>query len=225
MPHRFHPKAEQEIHVLLDQASRMAALSEAILDKSLDAVWTLDARLAREVMTDDLAIDQLDVDIDTSVLQILALAAPVAADLRMVLAVKTIATDLERVGDLARNIAGCAGRLSKQLCAPLPADLHALADDSRKLLRRSIRAFAELDADEARRVLELDDAIDALEDQMVREALARLSATPDHVEQELDVIFVAQHLERIGDHATNIAEEVILAAEASNVKHLGKLSS
>ena len=92
----------------------MAELGEVILEKSLDAIWNLDVRTAKQVARDDLAIDQLDVDIDTAVLQILALSAPVASDLRIVLSIKAIAIDLERVGDLARNIAGCAERLSER---------------------------------------------------------------------------------------------------------------
>jgi phosphate transport system protein len=106
----------------------------------------------------------------------------------------------------------------------LPPELHALADDSRNLMRLAIHAFCELDARAARDVLEKDDLIDDLEDLLVRESIRRLSTTPEHTEQELDVIFIAQHLERIGDHATNIAEEVILAAEALNLKHFSKLS-
>ena len=125
---------------------------------------------------------------------------------------------------LARNIAGSARRLAERPPVPLPPELHALADDSRNLMRLAIHAFCELDARAARDVLEKDDLIDELEDLLVRESIRRLSTTPEHTEQELDVIFIAQHLERIGDHATNIAEEVILAAEALNLKHFSKLS-
>jgi phosphate transport system protein len=223
MPYRPRPKADREIHELRETLLRMAELCEAILDKSLHAVWDRDSALAAEVVRDDLAIDRLDVEIDGAVLGILALAAPLASDLREVLAIKTIATDLERVGDLARNIAGCADRLAQREPVPLPTRIHALADDSRRLLRQAVRAYAELDAAEARGVLRQDDAVDSLEDQLIREAIARLSREPDHTEQELDVIFIAKNLERIGDHATNIAEEVILAAEALNLKHAEKL--
>ncbi|MBW2423524.1 MAG: phosphate signaling complex protein PhoU [Deltaproteobacteria bacterium] len=225
MPHRTRPKIDREIPELRDQLLRMAGLCEEILDKSLHAIWSRDASLAAEVVTDDIAIDRIEVAIDDAVLQILALASPVAGDLRQVLAIKTIASNLERVGDLARNIAGCAERLSKRNPITLPPGLHALADDSRALLRRSIESFVSLDATAARLVLDRDDLIDELEDLLIRETIARLMANPDHTEQELDVIFIAQHLERIGDHATNIAEEVILAAEALNLKHSEKLAN
>ncbi len=222
--HRPRPRVDRDARELRDRALEMAERAEAILDKSLHAIWNLDAALADEVDGDDLAIDRLDVEIDEGVLHILALAAPVASDLRQVLAIKTIATDLERVGDLARNIAGCARRLARRAPVPLPAGLHALADDSRALLRRAIRAFAELDAEEARDVLRKDDLIDELEDRLIRASISRLTEQPEHTEQELDVIFIAKHLERIGDHATNIAEEVILATEALNLKHSDKLT-
>jgi len=218
------PKIDREICDLRDRVLEMAELAEAILDKSLHAVWTRDEALAGGVDGDDLAIDRLDVEIDHAVLQILALSAPVASDLRQVLAFKAIATDLERVGDLARNIAGCARRLAQRAAHPLPAALHALADDSRSLFRQAVRSLSELDADEARRVLAQDDFVDELEDRLIRESIARLAAEPDHTEQELDVIFIAKHLERVGDHATNIAEEVVLAAEALNLKHSTKLA-
>jgi len=242
MPHRFQPqprspadrwvglqsapqtKIDRELRDLRGQVLEMAELSEEILDKSLHAVWTRDPALAAEVDGDDLAIDRLDVEIDHAVLQILALSAPVATDLRQVLAFKAIATDLERVGDLARNIGGCGRRLAQRVAHPLPAELHALADDSRSLLRQAVRSLSELDAEGARHVLAQDDLVDELEDRLIRESIARLTADPDHTEQELDVIFIAKHLERVGDHATNIAEEVVLAAEALNLKHSTKLA-
>ncbi len=210
---------------LRDTILRMARLSEAILDKSLQAVWERDDRLSHEVKADDLEIDRLDVAIDDAVLRVLALDAPVASDLRLVVAIKAIATDLERVGDIARNIAGCARRLTKEREIGLPPEFHSLADDSRAALRNSIQAFADLDADLAREVLRADDSIDEKEDQLIRDSIDRLAAAPETTPQQIDLIFIAQHLERIGDHATNIAEEVVLAAEATNLKHFGKLSA
>jgi phosphate transport system protein len=202
----------------------MGGLAEAILDKSLRATWTRNAELAGEVSSDDLEIDRIDVEIDHAVLNVLALLAPVAVDLRQVLAVKTMATDLERVGDLARNIAGCAQRLSDRATVSPPATLRTLAEDCQRTLRRAIQAFADLDSDRAREVLAADDAIDAAEDGVIRQAIARIQTQPSQSEQEIDLIFIAKSLERVADHATNIAEEVILAADALNLKHLEKLS-
>ncbi len=225
MPHRPHPKVDRDTETLQRTALRMAQLAEAILDKSLAAVWERNAALADEVMRDDLEIDRLDVEIDAAVLRILALDAPVARDLRLVVATKAIATDLERVGDLARNIAGCAQRLARRAAFTLPPEIHSLADDSRAALRAATQAFADIDAAAARSVIAHDDRIDDLQDEIVRDAIARLAANPATTEQEIDVIFIAQHLERIGDHATNLAEEVVLVAEARNLKHSVRLGT
>ena len=218
-------KIDRDVDSLRDTAAEMARRAEAILDKSLRALWERDAELAREVRTDDLDIDRLDLAIDDAVLRILALDAPVAIDLRMVVAIKSAATDLERIGDLARNIASCAKRLARRTELPLPPGLHTLADDSRIALRASIEALGDLDSNKARQVLASDDRIDEQEERLIKEAVDRLSDDPQTTRQEIDVIFVAQHLERVGDHATNIAEEVILAAEAENLKHAGKLGT
>lgn len=225
MPQRPNVKVDRDMGTLRKSALRMAGLAEAILDKSLRAVWERDTALAAEVKHDDLAIDRIDVEIDDAVLRILALDAPVARDLRLVVAIKTIATDLERVGDIARNIAGCARRLGGQAEIALPSGLHSLADDSRAALRSAVQAFADLDAASARAVLRADDEIDEQEDRLIRASIDELEREPDTIRQQVDLIFIAQHLERIGDHATNIAEEVILAAEAKNLKHAEKLGT
>jgi phosphate transport system protein len=203
---------------------RMGGRAEAILDKALRALWERDARLAQEVADDDVEIDRLEVAIDGAVLKALALQAPVAEDLREVLAVKMIAVDLERVGDLARNIAKSAARVAANPPIPFPAALTSLARSSQRVLRRSLDAFSRTDAELARAVLAEDDAIDRAQDEVVQAMLRALERQPTAASQELDMIMVAKHLERVGDHATNVAEDVILVAEARNIKHAAKLA-
>jgi phosphate transport system protein len=203
---------------------RMGSLAEGILEKSLRALAARDPALADEVKRDDLEIDRLDVEIDEDVLRVLALQAPVANDLRQVVAIKMIATDLERVGDLARNIAKSARRLSGQAAVSLPPRLQELASDSRRILREAIDAFSDLDAGKAEHVLLEDDLIDASEGQVIQDAILALGRNPDLAPQEVDFILVAKNLERVADHATNIAEDVILATQARNVKHAEKLA-
>jgi phosphate transport system protein len=203
---------------------RMGSLAEAILEKSLRALWSRDAALAGEVARDDLEIDRLDVEIDEDVLRVLALQAPVANDLRHVVAVKMIATDLERVGDLARNIAKSALRLAAQPAASLPPKLAELADESKRLLRESLDCFSDLDVQKAENVLREDDVVDRHEGLVIQEAIRALGRNPELAPQEVDFILVAKHLERVADHATNIAEDVILATQARNVKHAEKLA-
>jgi phosphate transport system protein len=203
---------------------RMGSLAEAILEKSLRALWARDVVLAQEVREDDIEIDRLDIEIDVAVLRVLALQAPVANDLRHVVAVKMIATDLERVGDLARNVAKSALRLASQPEAIMPAKLHELADEARRLLRESLDSFSDLDPQKAENVLREDDVVDQNEGQVIQDAIRALGKNPELAPQEVDFILVAKNLERVADHATNIAEDVILATQARNVKHAEKLA-
>ena len=210
---------------LLRQILSMGSLAEAILDKALRSLDQLDSVLASEVQRDDLAIDQLDVDIDTAVLKALALQAPVAEELRQVIAIKTIAIYLERVGDLARNIAKSSTRLAASSELPVPAGIGQLGSAVQRQLRLALDAFSNQDADRARQVLEADDAVDDLQDELVRAQIEELKADPERASQHIDLILISEHLERVGDHATNIAEDVILVAKAENVKHLEKLGT
>jgi phosphate transport system protein len=182
-----------------------------------------DAELAQQVPEDDLEIDRLDVDLDQTVLRALALQAPVAEDLRRVVAVKMIGTDLERVGDLARNIAKSALRLAEGQPTMIPPVLTPLATQAQGLLRSALDAYSEGDAEAARAVLDGDDPIDSAQDEVIRAALAEIGSHPELASVCVDVIMIAKNLERVGDHATNIAEDVILMTEARNVKHAQKL--
>jgi phosphate transport system protein len=203
----------------------MGHLAEAILDKSLMSVWERNAQRAAEVAADDLPIDRLDVEIDQAVLEFLALQAPVAQDLREVIAMKTAATDLERVGDLARNIAKSALRLCERPRVSPPVLLRPLAAASQRVLRNSLLSFADYDPTVAREVLAADDQIDDDEDEAIRATIQEIKNHPEATEQQVDFILIAKSLERVGDHATNIAEDVILVAEALNLKHAEKLMS
>ena len=203
---------------------RMGGACEAILAKAIRALFERDPALAEEVRDDDLEIDRLDVAIDEAVLRSLALQAPVADDLRRVLAAKDMATDLERVGDLSRNIAKGAIRLTQRPPIPLPAHLEALAAECQSMLREALDAFVHRDSARARKLLADDDRIDDDQDRVIREALEEIRLHPENYAQEIDLILVAKHLERVADHATNIAESVILVVEARNVKHADKLA-
>lgn len=219
---RPHPIVEKKLAALREKLLRMGGLAEAILDKSLRALSEHDADLAREVAGDDLAIDRLDVEIDRSVLELLALQSPVAHDLRQTIAIKTAALDLERVGDLARNIANSAIRLA-EATVRVPPGLLTLADESQRILSAALTAFADTDPDKARSVLAADDQIDADEATVIRNAIETIQTTPERSSAAVDFILVAKSLERVGDHATNIAEDVVMAAESVNLKHAEKI--
>jgi len=209
--------------VLRDQLLRMGSLAEAILEKSLQSLFQRDLALSNEVKLDDLELDRLDIAIDDQVLRILATQAPVADDLRNVIAGKMIAADLERIGDLARNIAKSAERLATRPSIETPPRLRTLADEAQRILRRALDAFAQSDPARAALVLDDDDQVDADEDAVIRNAIEEIASRPEFTAQEVDFILIAKNLERVADHATNIAEDVILATQARNVKHAAKL--
>ena len=221
---RSPSKSESTIDALREQILRMGALAEAILAKALRCVVERDRALGEAVQRDDLAIDQLDVAIDDAILRALALQAPVAEDLRQVIAIKTMATDLERIGDLSRNIAKSGMRLAERPETQLPSRLEPLRNAATRQLRTALDSFQTLDAEAARGVIAGDDRVDELQDALVRQLIEGMEGDPSSASQAVDVIFIAESLERVGDHATNIAEDVILAVEARNVKHAEKLA-
>jgi phosphate transport system protein len=216
---------DPDLEELRRLVGRMGAAARAILAKALRAAFDGDAAAAREVHRDDLEIDRLDVEIDEQVLTLLATQAPVARDLREVLALKGIAMDLERVGDLARNVARSGERLAEGSRAgvPVPAELRSLGAQAAALFDDALACLAALDTVRARAVLAGDDRIDRDEGEVIRRALAAIQERPQSSSQEVDFIFIARNLERVADHATNIAEDVLLVAEARNVKHAAKL--
>ena len=214
---------EERLTELRQLILKMGTLAEEILERSLRAVWDRNSDLGQQVQRDDLEIDRLDVEIDEAVLRVLALQAPVAEDLRGVVAMKMMANDLERVGDLARNIGKSAIRLAGRKSVPFPPALEREADSARKLLKAALDAFTSGDASLARGVIRDDDTVDDAQDRVVLGAIEEIGRTPEIAEQEIDFILIAKNLERVGDHATNIAEDVVLVTEAENLKHADKL--
>jgi phosphate transport system protein len=208
---------------LRHRALRMGALAESILGRALRAVRERDFALAQHIDAEDLEIDRLELELDEAILKELALRAHSPEQLRLVIAVKSMIIDLERVGDLARNIAGSGVRLAARAETLWLERLEPLEDGATQLLRDALDCFAELDPDLARRVIAGDDAIDALEQRLVHELVAALRERPEAAEQLVELILITHNLERIADHATNIAEDVILVTEARNVKHAEKL--
>jgi phosphate transport system protein len=220
MPRTLEPFLGEVNELIL----RMGGRCEAILEKALRALIDRNAELAAEVRDDDLEIDRLDVAVDEAVLRSLALQSPVADDLRRLLAAYDMATDLERVGDLARNIAKSAARMAERAPILLPATFESLAAQCQGMLRDALDAFVQRDAERAKRLLAQDEEVDDRQDLVIREALAEIHSHPDVFSQEIDLILVAKNLERVADHATNIAESVILVVEGRNVKHADKLA-
>ena len=209
----------EELEELHETLLQMGALVESSIHCSVQALVDRDERLARRVLKDEDKINQAELDIDAKVTRLLALNQPVARDLRLLTAALKINTDLERIGDLAVNIAERAISLMQiPGMKPLVAipRMAGLAED---MLHRSLDAFVRNDADLAAAVLPADDDVDNLRDEVYEELIALMQKDPAMVPSAVHLMFVARNLERIADHATNIAEDVIFLVRGLDVRH------
>ncbi|HTR97251.1 MAG TPA: phosphate signaling complex protein PhoU [Candidatus Acidoferrales bacterium] len=210
---------EQQIDELKQQLLHMSGLAERIIRKAVEALQRRDAPLAEEVFRDDKAIDRLEIEIEERCIELLALQQPLAGDLRLVTSALKISNDLERVGDHAVNIAGCAKTLIALPAVRPLSDLGSLVDGATGMLREALDAFVRRDADSARRLVRRDDEVDALNRHLFGELLARMVRNPAEIEASMAYVLVGRNLERIADLATNVAEEVVFIAEARVIKH------
>lgn len=210
---------EHQLDELKRQLLHMSGLSERIIRKAIESLQRRDIALAEEVFADDREIDRLEIDVEERCIELLALQQPLAGDLRFITSALKISNDLERVGDHAVNIAGCSKRLSTLPPVPPLADLPQLAEGAIGMLREALDAFVRRDAEAARRLVRRDDEVDELNRHLFGELLARMVRTPAQIEASMTLVLVGRNLERIGDLATNVAEEVVFIAEARVIKH------
>jgi len=197
----------------------MGALVESSIHCSVQALVNRDERMARRVIEDEVRINQMELDIDARVTRLLALNQPVAGDLRLLIIALKINTDLERMGDLAVNIAERAISLAKvPLVKPL-IDTPRMASLVEDMLHSSLDAFVKRDADLAEKVLPADDEVDSIRDNIYSELLEVMQSNPSVVPSAIHLMFVARNLERIADHTTNIAEDVIFLVRGVDIRH------
>ena len=197
----------------------MASRAEEQVREALTAVNRRDAQAANHVIERDRTIDALEMDIEERSINLLARRQPMATDLRTLVSTLKISNDLERVGDHAVNIAQCARRLAEALPLPNLSELDRMADVATAMLRDSIAAFIDRDADLARDVFRRDDQVDRYNDSVFRVMLSEMSRNANAIVAALQMMLVARNLERIADLATNLAEDVIYIVEARTVKH------
>lgn len=210
---------ERELEALKEQLLRMGGRAEAIVLKAVDALRRRDASLAHEVFADDKVIDRLELDIDDRCLRLLALQQPLARDLRFITAALKISNDLERVGDHGVNIAGSALCLAElPLLKPL-VDIQRMAELASGMLHEALDAFVRDDTETARRICLRDDEVDDLNRQAFQELVGFMIEDPATITRAMELVLVARNLERVGDMATNVAEEVVFIAEARVIKH------
>ena len=182
--------------------------------------------MARQVIENDIEIDQTEIDVEEECLKILALHQPVAIDLRFIVAVLKMNNDLERIGDLAVNIAERALLLNEQVKIDFPFDFSGIAEKTQRMLRSSLDAMVNLNPPLAREVCALDDEVDAINRKMYDQVKAAIQEHPENVDSLIALLSVSRYLERIADHATNIAEDVLYMIEGHIARHgreLGKL--
>jgi len=219
-PHRhFH----DELARLKDRLLQMSGQAQDALDRAVRAVLQRDGDAADRVLREDGQIDALEVEIEEMVTSLLALHQPMASDLRLVLAALKISNDLERVGDHAVNIAGCAQFLLDQRpIAPEP-EIVEMGRIARSMLAQSIDAFVRGDAALGRQVCGQDDQVDALHRSVFRILLTHMAEDPHTIGAAMELFLVSRNLERVADLATNVAEDVVFIVEGKNIKHSAEL--
>ena len=210
---------ELELAELKERLLWMGSLAQRAVHESVQAVLESDEALARRVMEGEPAINEMQIEIDDRVLRLLALHQLMATDLRFVLAVSRINVDLERIGDQAVNIAECAHRVMQHPRVKPYIDLPQLGELAEVMVRDSLNAVVRSDVELARTVLNRDDKVDHLRDQIFRALLTYMMESSSVVFPAFELILVAKNLERVGDHATNIAEDVIYMAVGRDVRH------
>jgi phosphate transport system protein len=213
------PHFQEELDQLKSRLLEMGGLAEERVRSAILGLVERDGALVDRVVAGDAPINQLHIEIDGRCVKLLALHQPMAVDLRMILSAVKINTDLERVGDLAINIAEAALRYLAHPSVNELIDIPRMADIAQTMLRDALDAFVTRDTALAQRVLDADDELDALKTQVFRDLLTYMLQSPQTIEPALDLILVSRHLERIGDHATNIAEDVNFMVSAKDVRH------
>ena len=214
---RFH----QGLDDLKQKLLRMGGLAEQAVDRAIQSYRKRDTKLCKMVLDSEPSINAAEREIDELAHELLAMQQPMAVDLRFILAVIKINADLERVGDQAVNI---VQRVLDMIATPphdIPVDIPRMAQLSAEMIRTALQAFVQEDVNLAKQVLATDDELDRLNREASTAMTKQMQESPDTVTEALDALLIARNLERVGDHATNIAEDVIFWIEGSDVRHQG----
>jgi len=216
MPQRHF---DEELSDLKTKLLRMAGQTEDQIDRALTALVTRDSALARQVIERDHLVNALDVEIDEESIRLLALHQPAARDLRLVTTAMKIATELERISDLAENVSERVIELNEEPQLKPYIDIPTMGNMARMMVKQSIDAFVKDDALLARKVLTDDDFVDDLMEQVFRELLSFMLEDTRTISRAIRLSFIAKYLERMADHATNIAELVVYLVEGKIIRH------
>jgi phosphate transport system protein len=213
---------QREIDRLKRKILALGALVEDDLRQAVKALGERDDKLARRVVETDIEIDNMEVDVEEDCLKILALHQPVAIDLRFIIAVLKINNDLERIGDLSANIAERAASISKQEPVESPYDFPEMSQKVQAMLHTALDSLVNLDSKLAHTVLAADDEVDAINRSMYERVQQHIRRSPDKMDTLIQMLAVSRNLERIADHTTNIAEDVIYMIDGEIIRHGAK---
>jgi phosphate transport system protein len=221
MPDREHTSKhyEQQLRILKEKLLLMSHKAEQMISDSIKALVERRPTLAEEVIARDDEIDKLEIESDDLCYEILALEQPVARDLRFIATALKIVKDIERIGDIAVNIAERAQELIHEPELKRLVDLPIMADAAQKILKESLDAFVNSDVDLAEKVISNDNVVDGLYEQIFRELLTYMLEDPRSISRAIKLIFIAKHLERVGDHSANIAEMVVFLVRGQDIRH------
>jgi phosphate transport system protein len=214
-----HTHFQMELEELKENLLQMAALVEKAISNAVQALVTRDSKLAKKTLKGEDRINKMEIAIDDMCLKLLALKQPMAADLRFITSAMKIITDLERIGDQAVNIAERAISLNEEPQLKPYIDIPRIAEIAQSMVKDVLDAFVNRDSKLARSVCARDDLVDGLNDQVFRELLTYMIADPKTITRAVHLMIVCRCLERIADHATNLAEDVIFMVDALVIKH------
>ena len=210
---------QRELDRIKKMILSMGAMVEERFNNMVTAIESFDMDIAEQIIKSDYEIDEMDVEIEEECLKIIALHQPVAVDLRFLAAVLKINKELERIGDEAVNVAQRIQTITKKRKTDFVFDYSLMAEKAQTMLKMSLDALVNLDVDGALKVLTMDDRVDEIKNDAYRLIKDAIRNTPDHVEYLINLLLISRHLERMADHATNIAEEVIYMVEGEIVRH------
>ena len=215
---------QQSLDELKQQLLVMAGMAEQAIQRATESYTTHDMSACELVLLAEPAINRLEREIDQAAMDLLAMEQPMAVDLRFILSVIRINSDLERVGDQAVSIAVKVREMHEHAQADMPVDIPKLSSLAAAMVRKALQAFIEGDAEMARSVLTLDDQVDEMNKQAFTTLSALIREKPELTTQALSTLIISRSLERVGDHATNIAEDVIFWVSGDDVRHHASLS-
>ena len=216
---RHERQFDRDLGDLKKKLLRMASIAETMVDRAVTELVSRDEKIASNVPEYELELNRLQIEIDEAAMTLLATQQPVAMDLRFIFAAAKINSELERIGDLAINITQNVHTLIEQPPLKPLIDIPRMAELARKMVNESLESFVKEDVLIAQTVIMTDDQVDDLRDQIMRELLTYMIADPKTIERALALILIARHLERVADHATNIAEDVIYMCQGRDVRH------